>query len=223
MKKSAFTLIELLVVISIIAILASIAMPVFNKAMEKGKATTCAANLRQLGIGLVAYLNDNEDQMFKKDSGGGGAEVTSWPITLQNKYVTNWKVFRSPFDKQSGARPDRVEAPGIPVSYGINENLFGINASKFESPSQLIAMAPAMLPAKEVIFAETSESNPKVVMPQAAAGGKLGTHNNRSQLNVLYADSHAVSIPYREFASVEDEAGLRRWWPEGKNPEKKDP
>ena len=213
MKKSAFTLIELLVVISIIAILAGIAMPVFNKAMERGKATTCAANLRQLGIGLVAYLNDNEDQMFKKES-GGGAEVVSWPVTLQSKYVTNWKVFRSPFDK----RPDRVDPPGIPVSYGINNNLFGVNASKFDAPSQLLAMAPALVPGTDVAFLGTSDSNPNVPMPEGGGTGKLGTHNNRAQINVLYADSHAASIPYREFASTQDESGLRRWWPEGKDP-----
>ncbi len=213
MKKSAFTLIELLVVISIIAILASIAMPVFNKAMEKGKATTCAANLRQLGIGLVAYLNDNEDQMFKKDS-GGGAEIVSWPITLQSKYVTNWKVFRSPFDK----RADRAEAPGIPVSYGINDNLFGINASKWDSPSQLIAMAPSLVPGNEVLFNGTSESNPRVIMPDGSGPGKLGTHNGRAQINVLFADSHAISIPYREFAGTQDAAGLKRWWPTGEDP-----
>jgi prepilin-type N-terminal cleavage/methylation domain-containing protein/prepilin-type processing-associated H-X9-DG protein len=221
MKKSAFTLIELLVVIAIIAILASIAVPVFNKAMERSKATNCAANLRQLGIGMVAYLNDNEDQMFKKDS-SGEADSPTWPVILQTKYVSNWKVFRSPFDRVTGARPDRVELPGVPVSYGINDNLFDVNAGKFVAPSQLIMMAPALIPAPEIAFLGNSDTNVSLPTPEDAGSGKLGTHTNRSQINVLYADTHAVSIPYREFASAQDEAGLKRWMPTGKAKEEEE-
>ena len=216
MKKSAFTLIELLVVISIIAVLASIAVPVFGKAMEKGKATNCAANMRQLGIGMAAYLNDNEDQMFPKAGGGAGANSGPWPQTLHGKYITNWKVYRSPFDK----RVDRDRPPDVPVSYGINENLFasgGFNgsAAKFAYPSQLIMMAPALnRGANTVVFSGNSEQSVELQMP-SGAGKDFGTHSGRSQINVLYADTHVSALKYKEFAENTGEEGQRRWMPEG--------
>ena len=215
MKKSAFTLIELLVVIAIIAVLAGIALPVFSKAQEKGRATTCAANLRQLGIGLQSYLNDNDDQMFARSGSGGGGQANSWPQTLHGKYVPSWKVFRSPFDKITRARPDTEKEP-VPVSYGINTNVFDTNASKFVAPSQLIIAAPAMNPGKEPIFNGTSQTNPVLQMPGGGGATKMGTHFGRGQINALFADSHVNSMAWREFAMTSDEDGMKRWYPEGK-------
>ncbi len=58
-KPLAFTLIELLVVITIIAILAGIALPVYQNALAKSRQAQCGSNLKQIGIGLSAYAADN--------------------------------------------------------------------------------------------------------------------------------------------------------------------
>ena len=221
MNKSAFTLIELLVVIVIIAILAGIALPVFSKVLEKGKATTCASNLRQLGIGTAVYLSDNDDQMFS------AAATDPWPKTLQAKYVPAWKVFKSSFDK----REDNSTTP--PVSYGINANIltpaaaaagadsFNGNASKLAAPSQLIYMAPNIDPSRTDVFfvAKTGADAVSLAQPASAPTSKAmnrGTHTNRSQINALYADSHVASIPYKEFATTTTDDGKLRWLPLGK-------
>jgi prepilin-type N-terminal cleavage/methylation domain-containing protein len=59
-RRSAFTLIELLVVISVVAILASILFPVFGRACENARRSSCQSNLKQIALGMNQYLQDHD-------------------------------------------------------------------------------------------------------------------------------------------------------------------
>ena len=61
-KKFAFTLIELLVVIAIIAILAAILFPVFARARENARRSSCQSNLKQIGLGIIQYGQDYDEK-----------------------------------------------------------------------------------------------------------------------------------------------------------------
>ncbi|MBB6052734.1 DUF1559 domain-containing protein [Armatimonas rosea] len=68
--RRAFTLIELLVVIAIIAILAAILFPVFAQAREKARQTACLSNMKQIGLGLMMYLQDYDEVLPMAQSYG---------------------------------------------------------------------------------------------------------------------------------------------------------
>ena len=80
-SRSGFTLVELLVVIAIISVLAAILFPVFARARENARRTSCLSNQKQLGLAFTQYFQDYDEQFPLL--GKGGAAETSWFFTLQ--------------------------------------------------------------------------------------------------------------------------------------------
>ncbi len=94
-NATGFTLIELLVVIAIIAILAAILFPVFAKAREKARQTACLSNMKQIGTGLLMYVQDY-DELYPLRYGG------ACPPDCENDKPRSWKNMVAPYIKNYG-------------------------------------------------------------------------------------------------------------------------
>ena len=93
--RSAFTLIELLVVIAIIAILAAILFPVFARARENARRSSCQSNLKQIGLGLLQYVQDY-DEKYPILRGGNSGNDNDGVFSLMQPYVKSTQILQCP-------------------------------------------------------------------------------------------------------------------------------
>ncbi|NUP98416.1 MAG: DUF1559 domain-containing protein [Armatimonadetes bacterium] len=124
-RSAAFTLIELLVVIAIIAILAAILFPVFAKAREKARQSSCQSNLKQAGIAFTQYTQDYDEKIIPLYLYWANPGMLAWFPDLAHPYVKNGQVWECPSRTTvqtwnrnlfpAGRGPGAVD---LPLSYG---------------------------------------------------------------------------------------------------------
>jgi prepilin-type N-terminal cleavage/methylation domain-containing protein/prepilin-type processing-associated H-X9-DG protein len=99
-KPSGFTLIELLVVIAIIAILAAILFPVFARARENARRSSCQSNLKQIGLGMLQYSQDYDERTTPNNSLISASGYTIWGELIQ-PYTKSTQILSCPSDSLS--------------------------------------------------------------------------------------------------------------------------
>ena len=133
LQRRAFTLIELLVVIAIIAILAAILFPVFARAREQARKSSCLSNLKQMGLATQMYVQDYDETLPRYSV--ATSPTAYWP-NLIDPYVKNRQIWFCPSYERSVTNPSANAS-----TYGTNYGIIGKNIAEFSRSSELLLFA----------------------------------------------------------------------------------
>jgi prepilin-type N-terminal cleavage/methylation domain-containing protein/prepilin-type processing-associated H-X9-DG protein len=221
-----FTLIELLVVIAIIAILAAILFPVFAQAREKARSISCLSNTKQMGAGLMQYLQDYDETIIL-NSYGGAPTGSSWPDHLQ-PYVKNNGILVCPSASKAttGTLPGTwVTIQGRNCTYALN-NVYFNNATWgqiFEKGQASLASiedsSGTVFCADGNRFQAAQTSGGAFVLDTTTSPKRISSAqasflaNHQEGMNVIFFDGHAKTLQVTELGKSKRNPANQLYFP----------
>jgi prepilin-type N-terminal cleavage/methylation domain-containing protein/prepilin-type processing-associated H-X9-DG protein len=189
-----FTLIELLVVIAIIAILAAILFPVFARAREKARQTSCLNNQKQWALAWHMYVQDYDEAIpahCPKINHEDGSYEWDWSrlwFMVLEPYVKNREIHYCPSENYRG---------GYGINYGYN--CYYLRNADWGQPEGAVKLAEITKPAETIMAGETNQGQYVLYNPTVTAEAWrycYDRHNGGS--NYSFCDGHAKWVSEME-------------------------
>jgi prepilin-type N-terminal cleavage/methylation domain-containing protein/prepilin-type processing-associated H-X9-DG protein len=185
-RNKGFTLIELLVVIAIIGILAGILLPVLSRARESARRTQCMSNIKQVGMGLIMYANENNEQ-FPSSTTSGSVAMRSLNL-LYPDYVSDSRTFNCPSDTFVTTQSNAGITANDP--FDKDECSYGYDRLHTQADDADVALA-ADRPTNNAGNAPTSANSPN-------HGGTVNAYGTADSAgrgqNIVYVDGHVEFV-----------------------------
>ena len=149
-----FTLIELLVVMAIISLLAAILFPVFARARENARRTSCLNNIKQIALGLMQYAQDYDERLPHYPGNTVEADhVDPWYHAKLQPYVKSYQIFRCPSTRGTTA----ARSDGNYPTYGLVGRPPNANNPGYVYFYLGFHLAQAKEPARTYLLTETQD------------------------------------------------------------------
>ena len=197
---AAFTLIELLVVIAIIAILAAILFPVFAKAREKARQTSCLSNVKQIGLAIMMYVQDYDELYPRTNTWNYPAAYypADWPynwVAVLAPYVKNTQIFVCPSTRGNGPTPsgNDMGVQGYLMSYYFGF-WYSVGMAQILEPANTAMIGDGKYNSNSMNYNLDANGNPVSGGQYDWANDMFGwgaTSPHNEGLNIGYADGHA--------------------------------
>lgn len=187
----AFTLIELLVVIAIIGILAALLLPSLAAAKQRAWTTQCNSNLRQIGVGMILYSDENQG-LFPISGGtilwGQIDPETQKPSWLKQilGYTLTTNIYRCPADRL-GAFSYFNSAR---AAYIAETNFASVDTKRIQFPAAHVLSGDTLWTEAEIMDADKDDYSNNCV--GGAVNGKrwVGWQRHAKGQNLLFTDGH---------------------------------
>jgi prepilin-type N-terminal cleavage/methylation domain-containing protein/prepilin-type processing-associated H-X9-DG protein len=207
-QRKGFTLIELLVVIAIIAILASILFPVFARARENARRSSCMSNLKQIGLGFMQYVQDYDEKFPANFTEVVTTEPNYilYPVAV-HPYIKSKQVWVCPSESVGTGIPATIAKDGWVggdrVDYYYNYSIGGYNGAGAQTLSlaaiQTVAEVFLLWDMHPNLHASDFNGNYAADAFRPGMAGGKGRHLDGE--NYAFADGHVKwlarkSVPY---------------------------